>query len=509
MKKKAKVSRPAATQQSLQQAVTELINVGKTEEALKKIQVRLMFAPKDTWFLHEAARLYRRSGKLDEAERYYLRVLAVNPHDLGSLNGLGLTYYDREDFANAEKYYQMALSLLPSYAVCRNNYGIMLHKIDRYQEAAEQYQLALEADPNHLEARFGLSSVLAHMQQLEPAAEHMRRLLELSPQDARTQNTLSMVLMQQGNFEQGWELYRSRYSKNNYHRFVNLPSINRPYWEGEDLTGKAILVHPEQGMGDEIQFCRFATRLKQEKGASAVYLMCRPALYALMQSLPNIDGVIVLDNDNPATLPEFDVWSLLLDLPRHFVNSQDPFALQPPYVFAPSQIPEQWRVPADNSRRLRVGLVWKGSSQHANDRNRSLASLSVLHPLWSVPDIEWVSLQKGEGEDEAINAPAEFPILALGHQVTNYEDTTAIIGQLDLVITVDTSVAHLAGAMNKPCWVMLPAFAIDWRWIKGQETSPWYPAMRLFRHNDEKSWPEVIGRIRDALAQWHDQQTKA
>ncbi|MCD1127049.1 tetratricopeptide repeat-containing glycosyltransferase family protein [Jinshanibacter sp. LJY008] len=509
MKKKAKVSSPAATSQSLQQAVTDLINAGKTEEALKKIQVRLMFAPKDAWFLHEAARLYRRSEKLDEAERYYLRALAVDLHSPGSLNGLGLTYYDRKDFINAEKYYQMALSVLPSYAGCRNNYGIMLHKMDRYQEAAEQYQLALEADSNHPEARYGLSSVLAHLQQLEPAIEHMRHLLARSPQDARTQNSLGMVLMQQGNFEQGWPLYRGRYSKNNPLRFVHLPSINRPYWEGEDLTGKAILVHPEQGMGDEIQFCRFVSRLKQEKGASTVYLMCRPALYSLMQSLPDIDGILVLDRDNPVPLPEFDVWSLLLDLPRHFVNSQDPFALRPPYVFAPSQMAEQWRLPTGDSRRLRVGLVWKGSSQHANDRNRSLANLSALHPLWSVPGIEWISLQKGEGEDEAINAPAEFPILALGHQVTSYADTTAIIDRLDLVITVDTSVAHLAGAMNKPCWVMLPAFAIDWRWIKGQDTSPWYPSMRLFHHSNEKSWAEVIGRIRDALVQWHDQQTKA
>ncbi|AWH89366.1 tetratricopeptide repeat protein [Limnobaculum parvum] len=509
MNKKTRVSSPTATPPSLQQTVTELINAGKTEEALKKIQVRLMFAPKDAWFLHEAARLYRRNEKLDEAERYYLRALAVVPNDPSSLNGLGLTYYDNKDFANAEKYYQMALSVLPSYAGCRNNYGIMLHKMDRYQEAAQQYQLALEADPNHLEARYGLSSVLAHMQQLESAVDHMRYFLQFSPQDARTQNTLGMVLLQQGNFEQGWSLYRSRYSQNNPHRFVNLPSINRPYWEGEDLTGKAILVHPEQGMGDEIQFCRFATRLKQEKGASTVYLMCRPALYSLMQSLPNIDGIIVLDKENNAPLPEFDVWSLLLDLPRHFVDSQDPFALQPPYVFAPSPIPEQWRLPSAEPRPLRVGLVWKGSSKHANDRNRSLENLSVLHPLWSVPNIEWVSLQKGEGEDEAINAPAEFPILALGHQVTSYADTTAIIDQVDLVITVDTSVAHLAGAMNKPCWVMLPAFAIDWRWIEGQETSSWYPSMRLFRHSDEKSWTEMIGRVRDALAQWHSQQTKA
>ncbi|MDR0806806.1 MAG: tetratricopeptide repeat protein [Enterobacteriaceae bacterium] len=500
MKNKWKNTAPKTSARQLQQTVTQLLLSGQGEEAWKKIQARLIFSPRDTWFLDEAARYCRRNGKFDEAIRYYQRSLAIQTRNAYAQNGIGLAYYEQGKYDEAEKYYRNALSIEPSYVGCHNNYAIMLHKMDRYQEAIEQYELALKFDPDYVNASYGLASVFAHIQQLDAAKTQLNHLVEHHPNDIRSQTALGMILLQQGDFKQGWRLYRGRYSAKNIHRFVKSPALKQPYWNGRNLQEKRILVYREQGLGDEIQFCRFAARLKQEKGASAVYLVCKQAVYPLFRQLPHIDKVIIEGDE----MPDFDTWVLLLDLPRYFLNSAVPFGIMPPYFSADPALLAKWLLPKNTDSPLRVGLVWKGTPQHNNDSHRSLKNLNELRPLWDVAGIEWISLQKGAGEEEALAAPTDMPIRALGHQVQNYADTAAIISQLDLVISVDTSVAHLAGAMNKPCWVLIPAIATDWRWQQKQETSVWYPSMRLFRREITEEWDKTIIEIRDALMAWQE-----
>lgn len=473
-----------------QQALSQLLQQGKQDEAWRKIRARLTLAPNDSWFLHEAARLARRSGDVVLAQRYYQRALKLEPQDAGLLNGLGLTHFDAGRFAEAESCYQAALCAHQHYAACHNNYAILLHRQHRYSAAREQYQHALRIQPDYPEARYGLSTVLAHMGELAEAEQQMRQVLQQRPDDHRCRNALAMVELQQGKFAAGWRHYQSRYAAANPDRFFTLPTLPMPYWQGDDLRGKRLLVRTEQGMGDEIQFCRFLPRLKAEKQAAQVIMLGSNALQPLMASLAGVDRYLTRDDGE---LPGADYWCSLLDLPLHFLDSPQPFGVQPPYLFSDPAQQAQWPLSAGGRK---IGIVWKGSGAHKNDSQRSLAHLAQLAPLFSLPDTHWVSLQKGAGEEETDDFPQLQPS---GARFRHYQDTAAVIAQLDLVIGVDTSVIHLAGALGVPCWVLLPAWARDWRWLAGRQDSPWYPQMRLFIRGQEESWDAVIARVKQQL----------
>lgn len=477
-----------------QQAVAQLLQQGRQEEAWRKIRAHLTLAPYDGWFLFEAARLARRSGELDLAQRYYQRALKLTPQDAGLLNGLGLTHYEAGRWDEAEVSYQAALKSHPGYAACHNNYAIMLYKQRRFHLAIEQYRLALLSQPDYTEARYGMSTLLAHMGQLQEAESLMQQVLHARRADRRCRNALGMVQLQQGNFAAGWSNYQARYAADNPDRFFTLPKLPIRYWQGEDLLGKTLLVRTEQGMGDEIQFCRYLTRVKTEKQAETVIMLGSEALKPLMGTLPHLDHYLTRDDQQHA-LPPADYWCSLLDLPQHFLNSPQPFSAHHPYLFSTADQQEKWPIKGNGKK---IGIVWKGSSGHKNDSQRSLAHLSQLAPLFDLPEINWISLQKGAGEEDIIDFPHVQP---LGAQFSSYQDTAAVIAQLDLVIGVDTSAIHLAGAMGKPCWVLLPAWARDWRWLENREDSPWYPQMRLFARGQDEEWSAVITRVKQALQQ--------
>lgn len=477
-----------------QHAVSQLLQQGRKEEAWRKIRAHLTLAPNDGWFLFEAARLARRSGDLDLAQRYYQRALKLTPQDAGLLNGLGLTHYEAGRWDEAEASYQAALQSHTGYAACHNNYAILLHKQHRHHLALEQYRLALLSQADYTEARYGMSTLLAHMGQLQEAESQMQQVLHARRSDRRCRNALGMVQLQQGNFAAGWSNYQARYAADNPDRFFTLPKLPIRYWQGEDLRGKTLLVRTEQGMGDEIQFCRYLARVKTEKQAKKVIMLGSATLKPLMISLPQLDQYLTRE-ESPHTLPQADYWCSLLDLPQHFLNSSQPFSAHHPYLFSTADQQAKWPIQGNGKK---IGIVWKGSSEHKNDSQRSLAHLSQLVPLFDLPDINWISLQKGAGEEDIIDFPHVQP---LGAQFSSYQDTAAVIAQLDLVIGVDTSVIHLAGAMGKPCWVLLPAWARDWRWLENREDSPWYPQMRLFARGQDEEWSAVITRIKQALQQ--------
>jgi len=481
------------------QLVQQLIDRQQYLAAEKKLRALLMLQPYDSALLASAARVARRQGKPEEAKRYYLRVLKVSPQSVIALNGLGLIYFDAGDFDSAEKYYIEALKNIQGYAAAHNNYAVLLRKQGRYKESVQQYQLALAANPDYEEATFGLACLNIILQQFDEAEGILCELLKKNPNNTRYQNTYSMLLLKKGSFVEGWALYRARYSPTNDDRFFTRPNYSFTYWNGEDLTGKTILIHREQGLGDEIQFCRYITRLKREKNAAKIIYVCSEALIPLFSSLPEIDLLITSWNDNPQ---HADYWSMLLDLPLQFVSSSNPYGGNPPYLQAdPLSLPA-WASPEVSSLPLKVGVVWRGSPAHANDRSRSLPSLSSLKSLWKVPYIQWISLQKGAGEEDALTPDEDQPIVALGHRFANYADTAATIEHLDLVITVDTSVAHLAGAMGKHCWVILPATGVDWRWTHGRSDSLWYPNMRVFARLPSETLDSVIDRIGVQLNEW-------
>ena len=235
---------------------------------------------------------------------------------------------------------------------------------------------------------------------------------------------------------------------------------------------------------------------------SRLTLVCTPALATLLKRAEGVDEVILVSE--AYSLPYHDYWTFPLSLPLRFATTVESIPNALPYLSALPEQLDKWRgrLPAGM---LKVGLVWKGSPGHKNDANRSLPGLSLLAPLWSVPGVAFVSLQKGPGEEEAENPPDNQPIVNLGAEIQDFSDTAAIVAQLDLVICIDSAIAHLTGALNKPCWLFLPAIGSDWRWLRGRTDSPWYPyVVRLFRQTKAGDWSATIGEVAIALTNWAD-----
>lgn len=273
------------------------------------------------------------------------------------------------------------------------------------------------------------------------------------------------------------------------------PPATFPAWKGESLDGKSVVIWSEFGLGDEIFFLRFARILRERRGAARVTVMCQTPLVSLFEASHEADAVI--DVKHAAQLPAHDYWVFPHAIPAHLPLELDALPVSVPFLRAPSdEAPAAMRT---GSHALKVGVVFKGAPTHENDHARSLPSLSVLDELFQLEGIEFYSLQKGAGADEAAQYAHKLPNFHdLGAQIRTMDETAKAIAALDLVLTVDTSVAHVAGAMGKPTWLMLPSFG-DWRWHYSREDSPWYPSMRLFRRRFCGNWPEVVARIRGHL----------
>jgi len=248
-----------------------------------------------------------------------------------------------------------------------------------------------------------------------------------------------------------------------------------------------------------IQFCRYANVLKA-RGVARISLICHPPLTSLFSTLAGADQVISFDEQLPDG--EWDFWTPPLSIPFHCRTRLDSIPAALPYLAADPDKVRAWSVAMGDTLpgTLRVGLVWKGNSRFENDAERSLQSLATLAPLGAVPGTTFFSLQKGAGEDEADSPPAGLALVDLGSRIRDFADTAAIVAQLDLLISVDTAAAHLAGALGKPCWLLLPDYMTDWRWLDGREDSPWYPGvMRLFRQPRGGGWAATVATVAAAL----------
>ncbi len=307
---------------------------------------------------------------------------------------------------------------------------------------------------------------------------------------------LGIALLSAGQYTEGWDFYDFRDETAG----VPIPTFNFPRWQGQPVAGRSLLVLGEQGHGDEIQFCRYVPVLKA-LGAAHVTIVCRSNNIRLFETLHGVDAVA--SRDESWTGPPHDYWTLLMSIPRHCKTTLENIPAKLPYLFPSPERVEMWKSKIPQAR-LRVGLVWKGSSEKSGI-HRSLPKLSTLEPLWRAAghDTVFVSLQKGAGEQEAMHPPAGQPLINLAADTYNFADTAAIVSQLDLVISVDTAVAHLAGALNKPCWVMLACFPTDWRWMHGRADSPWYPhTLLLFRQVKPGEWSFVVEQVAEELKQF-------
>ncbi|MET0320033.1 MAG: tetratricopeptide repeat protein [Duganella sp.] len=434
------------------------------------------------------------AGDLAGAAAMYSDALAADPSCGLARANLGYVRERQGALLEAELHYLQALVLLPEHPQLVQNYGVLLHKLKRFDESEAAALLAVRLAPGSPSAWNQLGVLLACVKREEEAEACYRHALALDPGFARARFNLAYVLLRQGRLEEGWPLLEARW------QFEPMAqAFDCAPWQGESLKGKSIVIALEAGQGDMIHFCRYAALLKQ-RGAARVAVACHASLRRLFATLPGVDDVVA----SPAPMAGWDYWTHPMRLPSLFgtVPATIPAAI--PYLCAEPMLAQLWcerlaaASPAGST--LRVGLAWQGNPDYENDADRSLPSLQTLAPLAFVEGVTFVSLQKGAAEAQAAQPPSGMRLLAIASELHDFADTAAVIANLDLVISVDTAVAHLAGAMGKPCWLLLPDYRCDWRWMTARDDTPWYPAMRLFRQPTGGDWDGVVSALAAALA---------
>lgn len=401
---------------------------------------------------------------------------------------LGSIYQEQGALEQALNHYQQALAANPTDANILNRIGVVLQTQHKSQLAMHFHQRALELQPQNVDALNSLAKVLLDEGKVEEALHYVEQALKIQPNHPIGRYNRALMLLTQGKFAAGFPEYEWRLQTS---EFPPCP-FRQPKWDGSDLNGKTLLLHAEQGLGDTLQFIRYAAIATQKGGR--VILTCHKPLMRLLSTLPGIDQITQMGTP----LPAFDVYVPLLSLPGILGTRIDTVPAEVPYLQIPEtsfQLP-----PAQTDQPRKVGLVWSGGNLYKYNQSRSF-SLQVLESVLSVPDIAFYSLQKGIPQIEITTLGWQNKLVDLNDRLTDMAETAAAIAQLDLVITVDTSVAHLAGALGKPVWVML-AQVPDWRWMQHRPDSPWYPTMRLFRQQQPGDWQGVITEVVQALAQF-------
>jgi tetratricopeptide (TPR) repeat protein len=459
--------------------------------------------------------------RFDESIASYDQALAIRQNDAVCLVGRGNTRHAMGSYAAALADYDLAVAVRPDFAEAHGNRGNALREIGRHREALEAFDRALALKPDYDEghnnrgnafielnrpaealsdydraialspentyAWVNRGNALGYLGRTEEAIASFQRAIELDSQLVEAHWNKALLFLSTGDFARGWAGYEWRWRREG----ETMPrEFVQPLWHGEDLTGRTILLHAEQGFGDSIQFIRYLSMVA-ERGAKIVLELPD----SLTPLIDNVDAVISICRRGGA-LPHFDVHCPLLSLPLAFGTTIESIPAPIPYLRAPAERARDWRARFAGVRRPRVGLVWSGKPTHKNDHNRSIA-LSRLEPILSVAGIEFVSLQR-EYRNSDSAAIARLPLMRLDDALRDFADTAAVIGELDLVISVDTAVAHLTGAMGRPLWLLLPHIG-DWRWLRGRPDSPWYPTARLFRQPTDGNWDEVIVRVANEL----------
>jgi tetratricopeptide (TPR) repeat protein len=463
---------------------------GDTELAIAAYRRALVIKPHAHAWCNLGVAL-RTAGELDEAVKAFGKSLAIMPDFAEASYNLGNALADLHQPDRATEAYRRALQLRPVFPEAWDNLGNALRDAGKLAEAIEAYRKAIAQSPNFAQAWSNLGYALTAIGDRESAREACQRAIALDPNLAEAHSNLAVVQLALGNLETGFAEYEWRWRVKHFTSPVR--NFNKPLWDGSALNGRTILLHAEQGLGDAIQFVRYAN-LVGERGREVV-IECHPELTTLIRGSSPRSTVIARGE----SLPAFDVQCPLLSLPFVFRTRLATIPTSVPYLRADDRIASIWksRLAVENNTR-RVGLVWAGSKTHRNDRNRSIA-LSMLGALANTAGVTFVSLQKGYAADQAKSAPPGMRLMDYSDEIRDFADTAGLIANLDLLITVDTSVAHLAGALGKPVWVMLP-FAPDWRWMIDRDDSPWYPTMRLFRQRSMGHWADVIERVSQALA---------
>jgi len=471
-----------------------LLQLGRPAEALASYERALQLAPELTAAWIDKGRILRNAKRFEEALAAFERARAAAPDHLDLLNDLGLVLRDLKRPVEALAAFDRALQLKPDFAEALSNRGLILQELDRFDEALVAYDRSLQLRSDLADTHANRGNALQELARHDEALVSYRRALEIKPGYEAVYLNESLSRLVSGDLSGGWPKYEWRWQNNS--EAPPERQFSEPLWLGkEPLAGKTILIYAEQGLGDTIQFCRYARPLA-DRGAT-VLLRVQPPLVPLLQGL---DGVArLLSADEPP--PRFDVHCPLLSLPLAFDTSLQTIPSGGAYI-RPSgprfaERLEAWQTRLGPKGKPRVGLVWSGNIHHKNDRNRSIPLQAFARRVSA--QARFISLQNEIREADATVLKERGDIEWFGPELVDFAETAALVAQLDLVISVDTSVAHLAAAMGKPVWLLLPLNP-DWRWLLGREDSPWYETMRLFRQSRRGEWRDVIARIEQEIA---------
>jgi len=471
---------------------TVLQKQGRLDAAIEEFNQALRIKPDYAEAHYNMGGALHNRGELDAAIEEFNQALRVKPDYAEAYNNMGAVFQDRDNLNAATEKFNQALRVKPDFAEPHNNLGTVLQKQGRLDAAIEEFNQALRIKPDFAEACYNLGNALRDQGRVDAAIEMFDRTVRLNPDHIKVQFNRSFALLLSGNLTEGWKGYESRFQHRDWK--ITFPQRNEmTRWNGSSFHGKRLFVHGEQGFGDTLQFMRYLPMVKALGGT--VIFGTKEPLLGLLQGFPGIDELVEQSLDGEPTL-EFDLYVPLLSLPGIFGTALETIPAEVPYLYADSGKVGYWRGRLSGSS-FKVGIVWAGRPGHKNDRNRSCA-LELFSPLVGIPGVELYGLQKGEAATQVESLLKEIIVINLGEEFEDFTDTAGAIENLDLVISVDTSVAHLAGAMGKPVWVLLP-FAPDWRWLLDREDSPWYSTMRLFRQPKRGDWDDVFRRVAEEL----------
>lgn len=468
-----------------------LCRIGRSKEAELAFQRGLALAPNDADLIYNRAFNLAKSGNHQKAVELYQKALEFTPRHAECVMNLGTSLKQSDRKLEALTQYDRAIELRPGFLDALYNRGVLLQELDRLEDAVDDYESLLAVDPNHKAALLNYGTVLQLLNRNDEARVAYTRLHSLDPGDAKTQWNLGLIALASGDFHSGWKLYESRFQNPDFHDiYSTMPNCKQ--WTGEPLKkGDRFLVLHEQGLGDSIQFCRYIHEIAKQD--VEISILAPTPLHRIFKTLPNVASVsteISLDGS-------FNYYSHMMSLPLRFktaINSI-PFSKEA-YIYATRESKRKWGpLVADSNGREKIGVCWVGgSASKITGRSIPFNSFSRLMS----GDYFFVSLQKELPAHEELAVAETQALKHFGALQQDFYDTAGLIAQVDLVVTVDTSIAHLAGALGIETWILLPVSA-DWRWMSDRFDSPWYPKVKLFRQRRRNDWIEVIGHVREQL----------
>ncbi|WP_298243848.1 tetratricopeptide repeat protein [uncultured Bradyrhizobium sp.] len=463
---------------------------GALEDAISSYRRALALAPDNAPALRLLGLVLHEAGHLQEAATIYRQSLARDSSDHVIASNLGACLSELGALDEAIVACEHALLLRPDHAPAWTNLGIIFEKQERGDDAVAAHRGAVAADPAYAKGHANLAVALRNAGEIDEALAVSHRAVALDPEQPLAQYNHAHFLLMNGDFAEGFEAYRWR------RKCKTLadgdPSFSEPEWQGEPLNGRTVLLFAEYGLGDALHFVRYVPMVAACGGK--IVLQVQPALAQLLRQLFD---VTVVARGEP--LPRFDLQVPLMNLPRIFGTTLHTVPANVPYLRPDPAKLSRWRAALADVTAFKVGVVWAGNARHKGDRQRSLSAQAVL-PRLVMPGVQLYSLQKEpRPEDAPVLAALGGDVIDLAPALGDFTDTAAAVAALDLVIAVDTSVAHLAGALGRPVWMLTP-YALDWRWLREREDSPWYPTMRLFRQRAPREWEDPLMRLSAALA---------